>query len=372
VSNRAVVGGIPLAVASGMLSHLSPSKSDPTLVPRSTAGRRPWPRRATATLQQGEGEPVRLRVVEAEGTAPEAGDLAGETASDVGVDDRSTLGLYLRSLRQHPLMTREQEHEVAVRLSRTGEPALVARLVRANLRLVVKIALEYRGAHNELLDLIQEGNIGLIHAVEKYDPFRDVKLSTYASWWIRAYILRFILANWCLVRVGTTQIQRKLFFNLRKERTKLEKQGIEVNPKHLATVLGVSEKAVVEMEPRLNAFETSLDAPLRADDPGKRTRGDFVPAAAASRPDVRVEANELEGVMKRTVQVFGTTLRDRDLEIFRARLVSEEPVTLNQLAQRFGVTRERVRQLEQRLKERLRLHVTTKSGDAIRLEDLLE
>jgi RNA polymerase sigma-32 factor len=317
---------------------------------------------------------VRLGVVKAEDTAPEAGDLAEETASDVVVEDRSRLGPYLRGLRQHSLMTREQEHEVAVRLSRTGEPALVARLVRANLRLVVKIALEYRGGHTELLDLIQEGNIGLIHAVEKYDPFRGVKLSTYASWWIRAYILRFILANWCLVRVGTTQIQRKLFFNLRKERTKLEKQGIEVEPRHLATALGVSEKAVIEMEPRLNASETSLDAPLRSDvdDPGKRTRGDLVPATAASRPDVRVEANELEGVMKRTVHVFGTTLRDRDLEIFRARLVSEEPVTLGQLAQRFGVTRERVRQLEQRLKERLRLHVTTKIGDAVRLEDLLE
>ena len=125
----------------------------------------------------------------------------------------------------------------------------------------MKIAYEYRRAHRNILDLIQEGNIGLIQAVQKYDPYRGVKLSSYASWWIRAYILKFILNNWRLVKVGTTQAQRKLFFNLRKEREKLEKQGFEVEAKHLAAALDVSEQEVVEMERRLNASETSLDAP---------------------------------------------------------------------------------------------------------------
>jgi RNA polymerase sigma-32 factor len=160
-------------------------------------------------------------------------------------------------------------------------------LITANLRLVVKIAQEYRRAHRNILDLIQEGNIGLIHAVQKYDPYRGVKLSSYASWWIRAYILKFILANWRLVKVGTTQAQRKLFFNLRKEREKLEKQGYEVEAKHLAAALDVSEQEVVEMERRLNASETSLDAPMRSDEQGDRTQGDFVRRARRCAPTCR-------------------------------------------------------------------------------------
>ena len=190
-------------------------------------------------------------------------------------------------------MTREEEHEVAVEFCESANPALASRLITANLRLVVKIAQEYRRAHRNVLDLIQEGNIGLIHAVHKYDPYRGVKLSSYASWWIRAYILKFILANWRLVKVGTTQAQRKLFFNLRKEREKLEKQGYEVEAKHLAAALDVSEQEVVEMERRLNASETSLDAPMRSDEQGDRTQGDFVRAAPALRPDVQVESGRV-------------------------------------------------------------------------------
>ena len=169
----------------------------------------------------------------------------------------------------------------------------------------MKIAQEYRRAHRNILDLIQEGNIGLIHAVQKYDPYRGVKLSSYASWWIRAYILKFILANWRLVKVGTTQAQRKLFFNLRKEREKLEKQGYEVEAKHLAAALDVSEQEVVEMERRLNASETSLDAPMRSDEQGDRTQGDFVRAAPALRPDVQVEAGEFGAILKEKLHAFG-------------------------------------------------------------------
>jgi RNA polymerase sigma-32 factor len=299
---------------------------------------------------------------------------AGPTleASAPSLTDYSTIGAYLHELRRYPLMSREEEHEVAVRFCQSADQHLAARLITANLRLVVKIAQEYRRAHRNILDLIQEGNIGLIHAVQKYDPYRGVKLSSYASWWIRAYILKFILANWRLVKVGTTQAQRKLFFNLRKEREKLEKQGCEVEPKHLAAALDVTEQEVVEMERRLNASETSLDAPMRSDEQGDRTQGDFVRAAPALRPDVQVESGEFGTILKQKLELFGATLRDRDLEIFRDRLLNDEPATLVQIAERFGVTRERVRQIEERLKKRLRQYLETELGNAVQIDEAME
>jgi RNA polymerase sigma-32 factor len=307
--------------------------------------------------------------------ATPANDTANETAAagpETSLSDYSTIGAYLHELRRYPLMTRDEEHEVAVRFCKSPEPALANRLITANLRLVVKIAQEYRRAHRNILDLIQEGNIGLIHAVQKYDPYRGVKLSSYASWWIRAYILKFILANWRLVKVGTTQAQRKLFFNLRKEREKLEKQGYEVEARHLAAALDVSEQEVVEMERRLNASETSLDAPMRSDEQGDRTQGDFVRAAPALRPDVQVESGEFGSILKEKLHAFGETLRDRDLEIFRDRLLNDDPATLVQIAERFGVTRERVRQIEERLKKRLRQYLESELGDAVQIDDLLD
>ena len=303
------------------------------------------------------------------GAAPTSAAAAGLETTPT---DYSTIGAYLHELRRYPLMTREEEHEVAVQFSKTAEQRLAARLITANLRLVVKIAQEYRRAHRNILDLIQEGNIGLIHAVQKYDPYRGVKLSSYASWWIRAYILKFILANWRLVKVGTTQAQRKLFFNLRKEREKLEKQGFEVEAKHLAAALDVTEQEVIEMERRLNASETSLDAPMRSDEQGDRTQGDFVRAAPSSRPDLQVEAGEFGSILRDKLHEFGATLRDRDLEIFRDRLLNDEPATLVQIAERFGVTRERVRQIEERLKKRLRQYLMSELGDGVQIDDALD
>jgi RNA polymerase sigma-32 factor len=388
-----------------MLSDAATSsrKSNATYLLRRSAERPTCRPTVPSKAQQRKRDQVRLKAVEAESTEPETVELqdsevevgapipesaglspestadadsigAGElpVKSDLGAADHSTIGAYLHELRRYPLMTREEEHEVAVRLSKTADRALASSLVTANLRLVVKIAQEYRRAHNNILDLIQEGNVGLIHAVEKYDPYRGVKLSSYASWWIRAYMLKFILANWRLVKVGTTQPQRRLFFNLRKEREKLEKQGFQVDAKHLAAALDVTEQEVIEMERRLNASEISLDAPVRSDDQSDRTRGDLVPATAASRPDLQVEASEFGMLLKEKLQTFGTTLRDRDLEIFRARLVNDEPATLVELAETFGVTRERVRQIECRLKGRLRSYLESELGEGVQPQDLME
>jgi RNA polymerase sigma-32 factor len=149
----------------------------------------------------------------------------------------------------------------------------------------------------------------------------------------------------------------------------LEKAGFEVEPRHLAAALDVSEQEVVEMERRLMASETSLDAPVRSDEQGERTQGDFLPASSSLRPDVRVESGEFGEMLRDRLMVFGATLRDRELEIFRDRLLNDEPATLVEIAERFGVTRERVRQIEERLKKKLRQYLETQFGDAVEIND---
>jgi RNA polymerase sigma-32 factor len=277
----------------------------------------------------------------------------------------SSLTSYLRALRAHPVLSREEEHELAVRYVQTHELEPARRLITANLRLVVKIAQEYRRAHRNLLDLIQEGNVGLIQAVQRYDPFRGVKLSTYAAWWIRAYILKFILANWRIVRIGTTQAQRRLFFNLRRERERMERMGIETDSRRLAAALDVSETDVVEMERRLAASETSLDAPMRGGELAGRTQAEMVPAGAATRPDLQVENGEFQELLRAKLERFGSGLHDRELQIFHRRLLADQPSTLEQIGADHGVSRERARQIEERLKKKLRLYLETELGDSL-------
>ena len=275
------------------------------------------------------------------------------------------LGSYCQDLRRHPVLSREREHEIAIRFAKTGESELGAQLINANLRLVVKIATEYRGERRNLLDLVQEGNLGLIQAVHKYDPHRGVKLSSYAAWWIRAYILKFILSNARLVKIGTTQAQRRLFFGLGKERARMESCGAAVAVKQLAGVLNVSEREVTEMEGRLSA-ETSLDAPVwRRNQESAERAGDSMPADSRLRPDHQSETEEFHGLLRLRLEEFAETLTGRDTEIFRSRLLSEEAATLGEIAGKFGVSRERVRQIEQHLKKRLRRHLEVSLGDAV-------
>jgi RNA polymerase sigma-32 factor len=277
----------------------------------------------------------------------------------------SSLATYLHSLRRHNVLSREEEHELAVVYVRTHELEPARKLITANLRLVVKIAQEYRRAHRNLLDLIQEGNVGLIQAVQRYDPYRGVKLSTYAAWWIRAYILKFILANWRIVRIGTTQAQRRLFFNLRRERERLERMGVETDSRRLAAALDVSEGDVVDMERRLAAAEMSLDAPVRAEGLFGRTQGDLVPAGPGARPDLQVENGEFQELLRTKLDTFGANLHDRELHIFRNRLLADQPATLEQIGSDHGVSRERARQIEERLKKKLRLFLETELGDSL-------
>ncbi len=287
----------------------------------------------------------------------------------VALIKRDPMQAYMQEVRRYPLLTPEEEHALATRLVEHGDSTAARKLIEANLRLVVKIAYEYRRAHKNLLDLVQEGNIGLMQAVRKYDPYRGVKLSSYAAFWIRAYILKFILNNWRLVKIGTTQAQRKLFFNLRKERERLEHLGFEPSTKLLAENLQVSEKDVDEMDRRLAAPEASLDAPMPGDDDGSRSRLDFLPSEDA-RPDQAVAQGEFAALLRGKLETFAATLEGREQTIFRERWLTESPLTLQELGERYGVSRERARQLEKRMLGRLRKYLEAEFGTAVDIDAL--
>jgi RNA polymerase sigma-32 factor len=296
-------------------------------------------------------------------SAPLSRDLARGVGSSM--ERLDPMAAYLREIQRHPLLTPEETHDLASKFITTQDPALAARLVTANLRLVVKIAYEYRRAYKNIMDLVQEGNIGLMQAVKRYDPYRGVKLSSYAAWWIRAYILRFILNNWRLVKLGTTQAQRKLFFNLRKKRSELQAMGIDPTNEEIARQLNVPETDVAEMDVRLAQSEKSLDAPVGDADGRAIAKVDMMPSVGAG-PETQMADNELQALVKDKLAEFRSTLigKDKDLAIFDLRLVADDPLTLQDLGDRFGISRERVRQLEQRLLGRLRDYLKREMGDA--------
>jgi len=274
------------------------------------------------------------------------------------------LQAYMREVQRHPLLSADEEHKLAVQYQKTEDRDVAARLVTANLRLVVKIAYEYRRAYRNMMDLVQEGNIGLMQAVKRYDPYRGVKLSSYAAWWIRAYMLRFILNNWRLVKVGTTQAQRKLFFNLNKEKARLTAMGIEPSHAEIAKRLNVAESEVTEMDRRLARADASLDATVNEADGRSTTRLELMPSSNAT-PDQIAEGSEFSELLRVQLDEFRKTLGGKDVDIFDKRVVADEPLTLQELGDQFGVSRERVRQLEARLMGKLRDHLRQNFGDAV-------
>lgn len=276
-------------------------------------------------------------------------------STDLKVQD--PLAVYLKEISRHKLLTPEEERELTLELLRTGDIEVAKKLVLANLRLVVKIALEYKSATRNVMDLIQEGNIGLMKAVSKYDPSKGAKLSYYASWWIRSYILKFILDNFRLVKIGTTQEQKKLFYNLMREKQRLMSMGITPDVKLLSDNLGVSEKAVIEMDQRLGSGqEMSLDRPLD-DDGGRQTLSEVIGDNEEALDDKLGDLQNLE-ILKDQLESFVKGLKPRDQEIFKKRLLSEIPESLQSIADQYGVSRERIRQVEERLIEQLKIYMS--------------
>ncbi len=282
---------------------------------------------------------------------------AGKAPSRVA----DSLTLYLREISRFPMLSPEEEYELAHRV-KEGDSDAAFRLVSSHLRLVVKIAMGFqRRWMQNFLDLIQEGNVGLMRATHKFDPDKGIKFSYYAAFWVRAYILKFIMDNWRLVKIGTTQSQRKLFYNLNKERQRLIAQGFEPDTPALAARLNVNEAQVEEMSQRLEGFDVSLDAPLN-EEAGGATRLDMLPSSGQETEETLAD-EELAAVLRGHVQTLTQHLSEKELDILNSRLLSDDPVTLREIGAKYNITRERVRQIETRLLQKLKLHLTNEIKD---------
>jgi len=286
-------------------------------------------------------------------TPPVAKDPKKKThTADKALVKFDPLQRYLSEISNYKLLTRDEERTLGIRVQEHGDKEAAYALVTSNLRLVVKIALEFQRVWMQnLLDLIQEGNIGLMQAVRKFDPYKNVKFSYYASFWIKAYILKFIMDNWRLVKIGTTQGQRKLFFKLKKEKQKLIEQGFDPKPKLLSERLGVSEREIVDMDQRLDGWDVSLDAPLKDDSDTERI--EFLSTEAVSAED-QVAKKEIEVLLHNKIDEFRKNMTDREKEIFDLRIFSDTPVTLQEIGDRYGISRERVRQVEKNIIKKMR------------------
>ena len=263
----------------------------------------------------------------------------------------TTLDRYLAEVRRYPFLTKEEElrlfHEYHVK----GRQDAAVKLILANLRVSIAIASEYGHVGIDQMDLIQEGNVGLLQAMKKFDPTKNVRFYAYAAWWVRAFVLRYLVNNFRLVKIGTTQEQRKLFFNLRKEKAKLEQQGFVPDPKLIADRLHVRERDVVEMDQRLGSWELSLDQPMNEE--GEGTFYDLLPSTQAGA-DEQLAESQLRVIFRKKLGQFAKTLNEREEDILRNRLLSESPITLEDLGKKYSITKERARQLEGKIIKRLR------------------
>ncbi len=268
---------------------------------------------------------------------------------------------YLQEISQYELLSREETEELASRFQETGDPDAAYRLVSANLRLVVKVAMDFQKYWMQnFMDLIQEGNVGLVQATKKFDPFRGVKFSYYAAYWIRAYILKFIMDNWRLVKIGTTQAQRKLFFSLNKEKKLLEAQGFKPEVKLLAERLNVKESEVLEMGQRMDNWDVSLESPVRNDSDDEQKS--FLPQEGPGIEEI-IASQEMREKLVELIALLQDSLNDKEKMILKTRLLSDEPLTLQVIADNFGISRERVRQIEANLLKKLKKHFEKEMPD---------
>ncbi|MFQ0813338.1 RNA polymerase subunit sigma-70 [Brucella anthropi] len=266
---------------------------------------------------------------------------------------------YLEEIRRFPMLEPQEEYMLAKRYHEHTDPKAAHKLVTSHLRLVAKIAMGYRGYGLPIGEVISEGNVGLMQAVKRFEPERGFRLATYAMWWIKASIQEYILRSWSLVKMGTTANQKRLFFNLRKMKSKIQAlDDGDLNPdqvKQIATKLNVSEDEVVSMNRRLSG-DASLNAPLRASEGESGEWQDWLVDDSNSQEQVLIEQDELENRRSMLEQAMDT-LNDRERRIFEARRLSEDPMTLEDLSSEFGISRERVRQIEVRAFEKVQAAV---------------
>ncbi len=260
------------------------------------------------------------------------------------------LKVYLQEVSAYPMLSQEEERELALRFHEVGDLDAAKKLVATHLRLVVKIAMEYRNAYHNVLDLIQEGSIGLLQAVKNFDPSVGARLSSYATWWIRSYILKYILDNFRLIKVGTTKAQKKLFYNLMREKEQIESLGYHATPVELSKRLGVDEAEIIDMQRRLTTPELALQSPVMGGKDGSKEviLQDFLPVD--DKPaDEQMATKQGQDILKAKFEEFASKLSPREQKIFRERLLAELPLTLQQIADEYGITKERVRQIEEKM-----------------------
>lgn len=270
---------------------------------------------------------------------------------------------YLQEISQYELLTREETEELAIQFRESGDPNAAYRLVSSNLRLVVKVAMDFQKYWMQnFMDLIQEGNVGLVQATKKFDPYRGVKFSYYAAYWIRAYVLKFIMDNWRLVKIGTTQAQRKLFFSLNKEKKLLEAQGFKPEPKLLAERLNVKEKEVVEMSQRMDSWDVSLESPVKNDSDDEQKS--FIPSDDPSIEST-IAGKQMKLRLAELLEQLKEHLNDKERMILEDRLLTDEPMTLQNIADKFDISRERVRQIEVNLLAKMKKYLEVEMPDIV-------
>ena len=267
---------------------------------------------------------------------------------------------YLQEVRKYSVLTEEEEKELAIRYKETGDLDSAYKLTTANLMLVIKIAMTFKREWQNLMDLIQEGNVGLMKAVKNFDPFRGVRLSAYATWWIKSYILKHILDNWRLVRVGTTNARRKLLFNLKREKEKLEREGFDPTTKLLAERFGVDEGEIIDVSSSIGAMDVSIDTPIHSG-------STMTPAQILTDGkslEMSAELNQFQEILKKNIENFKTELNTKEIDILNQRVLSEDPLSLQEIGDQRGVTREAVRQAEQRLLKKFKTFIEENMPEA--------
>jgi RNA polymerase sigma-32 factor len=273
---------------------------------------------------------------------------------------------YFLEISRFPTLSRDEEQSLARTYRETGDREAAFRLVTSNLKLVVKVAMIYHKLYKNLLDLIQEGNLGLLQAVRRFDPAQGTRLATYAVWWIKAYILKFLLDNTRMVRVGTTNTRRKILRNLNREKRELEARGIVPTARLLAQNLGVEENEITEVEQALSGPDISLDAPITGSD-GELRYQDTLELMEQS-VDERVAQGEFRELLEEKFEELSRTLTERERLILQKRLIADEPRTLQQIADQYGVTREAIRVAERKLVKKIKQFMVESFGDVKEIE----
>jgi len=267
----------------------------------------------------------------------------------------TTPDIYISEINRFPILNAEEEFKVAVRLKKFDDIEAAEKLIVSNLRFVVKIAHEYRNYGLKLADLIQEGNIGLMHAVKKFDPYKGYRLISYAVWWIRAYIQNYIIKSWSLVKIGTTQAQRKLFFKLNQAKKRLEGLS-QKNPEfaEIAESLGVRVSEIEEMDLRLSNRDLSLDAYVS--DEGESTHIDYLTYDGEDQEMALIKKEEMD-LVKRNIAGALANLNEKETYIIKNRVMTDSPKTLQEIGNKYNITRERARQIEKQALKKLRLAI---------------